>query len=512
MRKSWNSVGLFLGIWLVTRIVFFYWFGSRLIFDEASYLYEIKLLSENAIQVFSQGPVLYYWVLPFFKLSHPIILSKLPILLADLVFLFVIYFSLRKHDEKTAGYASLFYALAPISLFVSYHVTTDVPALLFTFLSIFFFVRFHTYENKKDLAWSGVFLLLGGLTKEMDFFLYLFFPIYLLLWHWKVEKVPKRIIYALLGLIIVTFLIKAGIMAGLWTKNPARLTSMFFLPIKNGGFLNGGILYFIMVFFLFANPIIAVLGYPKIYLFLKNVYNKKVSVRKKDFLSRLRFISAVVVVFLVLFFTYFGATDIRYVYFVVPFIGLFAAEPWSRCSYKLKGALILLALVFQFALVIASEKDSQGFDALGQYIDALPMQVIYTNEPHRTSEHFVPAVVEFKTRKKLVYLPNEEIPKLSGPIVALSYNRSGLSTLDEAFQKQGVVYDKVTFVVSDCERSVYGIGQGVSLPKPSETGFSSFFQQPLRTSPEEALYRYMIYAKRNFCAVPKDQRGWFKSR
>ncbi|MEK6962876.1 MAG: glycosyltransferase family 39 protein [Nanoarchaeota archaeon] len=512
MGRSWKSIWLFLSVWLVTRIAFFYWFGSRLIFDEASYLYEIKSLSENSIHVFSQGPVLYYWVLPFFKLAHSILISKLPILLADLVFLGVIYFALKKHDEKIASCTALLYALAPISLFVSYHLTTEVLALMFTFLSIFFFVRFHAYRSVKDLIGAGIFLLLGGLTKEMDFFLYLFFPIYLILWHWKVEKVHKKVVYALVGLIVITFIVKVGILTGLsWGKNPTRLSSMFFLPFKNGGFLNGGVLYFVMVFFLFVNPITAILGYPKVYSFLKSLFKKKVKVKRGDLLLRLRFISATVVAFLVLFFTYFGANEARYVYFVVPFVALLAAQRFSSLSMKWKVGLVILALASQVWLVVEYEKDSEGFDVLGVYLDALPTDTIYTDNPHRSSEHFVPSILSFKTSKKVVYLDEADLVSLAKkqPIYLLAYHRSGLKSVDDLLSENRIEFDRVTFVVGDYNRYIYVVG--AKLPRMEKIAYQTFFTQPLRTPPEEWLFQYLIYAKRDFCSVPKEMRGWFRA-
>lgn len=482
-------------------------------FDEASYLYEVKSLSQHTLNVFSQGPVLYYLILPAFYISPTIWASKIPLFILDLAFLLVIYQILKRYDRNMAAYAALFYALCPIAVFVANHVGRDVPAMVFTFLSMAFFVRFHAQGRVKDLILTGLFLLLSGLTRETDFLLCIMFLLYLSFWHYKVGKTNWRGLGHLLGVVCTVFLIKSAVMTWFWTQNPTRLSSLVFLIFKNGGFLNAGILYFLVIFFLFVNPVIAILGYPKMYAFLKGKID--FTRNKLNELSRFKLISVIGFLVWFLFVSFLGPNEARYAYYVVPFIIVFAAERFRSCSIKAQVCWVILALVAQIALVHEYEKDSEGFEGLGKYMDALPTDVIYTNEPHRASEHFVPAVVEFKTHKKLVYLPNDEIPKLAareGPVFALSYNRSGVPTLDEALQNQGVAYDKVTFVVSDYGRSVYGIGLGISLPKPAETQFSSFFMQPLRTSPEERLYQFLIRSKREFCATPKVEWGWFKYR
>ena len=470
-------------------------------FDEVNYLYEVKLLSDHTPVFFSQGPVMYYAVLPFFQLFHSVVSMKLSILLLDFIVLVVLFFALKRYDESLANGVSLFYILSPMSVFLSHHVTVDVPALLFIFLSIFFWVRFHDKERSLDLFLCGLFVLLSGLTKETDFFLYAIFLIYLVVWHWKVGRINKRLILSGIGLVVFIFLIKAVIMTWLWDKNPSRMGSIFLLIFNSGSVFKQGLFYYVMTFFLFVNPITALLGYPRIYSFFRQLIKRKSHVQT-NFFFKLSFISGIVIAFLVLFFTFYGVSEARFAYYITPFLGVFAVSYFKGFSGKVKALLVIIALVAQFWLVVQYEKDTEGSSGLASYLDRLPGNTIFTDKPERTSEHFIPSLITFKTQKSVVYLSQEEIAQKAknDSFYVLSYNRTGIPLLEFVLKEKGVQYEVVSFLVADYNREVYALGPNALLEPPIKTRYYTFFTQPLRTPVEEWIFQWLIRTKRSFCS------------
>ena len=112
MNKQSKYILIGILLWLCTHVFFFYYYSDRLMFDEVNYLYEVKLLSDHTPVFFSQGPVMYYAVLPFFQLFHSVVSMKLSILLLDFIVLVVLFFALKRYDESLANGVSLFYILS----------------------------------------------------------------------------------------------------------------------------------------------------------------------------------------------------------------------------------------------------------------------------------------------------------------------------------------------------------------------------------------------------------------
>ncbi len=130
----------------------------------------------------------------------------------------------------------------------------------------------------------------------------------------------------------------------------------------------------------------------------------------------------------------------------------------------------------------------------------------------RPSEHFVPFIFMFKTSKEVRYVQNDEIPKLAlhSPIYLLSYNRSGVPTVDEAFQTHNVTYQRINFFVSNYNRSVYAAGPGAILPVPQQTQFYTIFTQRFRTPLEDKIFRLLMQLKRDFCTRSDNSLRWIK--
>lgn len=104
------------------------------------------------------------WLLyPFLLISKNPIMLRLPAVLATSLIGWVIYLYGRNIDKEKAAYASIAFLVSPLSL-CGILITTDIPVILFSFLSGICVLK--ALEKNDHLGWFA----LGGLSLGLAFF------------------------------------------------------------------------------------------------------------------------------------------------------------------------------------------------------------------------------------------------------------------------------------------------------------------------------------------------------
>jgi len=490
-----KSLLLVLLIWLITRVVFYSVYYTYVDYDEVNYLYSSKHLLEmqEDIQV---GPVVYLLTLPFFQAGLPYTYSKLPFIFVDLALLLALYYICNRKSEKTALYASLFYLMAPMNLRNSYHVQTDMAAFLFFLLAAYFFVRYHTETKNKYLVYSAAMATLSGLTKEIIFCFYIVLLLYLLIQHKFIKRVNLRTFISTLTLIFISAIAVKLILHFLWVKSPDRALFGFLLDfLRTGSILGNGILFIVLTYFMFVNPVSIVLGAQSLKDLIVKIWKKKAPA---DWWFNYKLISILSFGVIALFFA-FHILAPKFAAYLVPLYAIYAAEGFQKYNRKIIALLIGFAICF--TLVIEYEQDSIAVNDLTSIFNTVPGSTIYTDREAVRMR----SLLDLKTNKTMGLTTAQELPLLAKNqmIYAFTAGKDHEEAFDSILNKTGTPYKKINIYVAEMERYVYGIGTEARLPPPPPVHRSQFMQ-PIRTSIEERIFAFLIRLKARYCADP-----WF---
>lgn len=208
---------------LTVKIVLALWLP--LTGDEAYYIMWGKNLDWG---YYDQPPMIGWWTALLLTVSHHILWLRLPAILLSIFVAFGIYSLLKKSEsEERASLTALLYLLAPLHMLFVF-ITTDIPLVFFSFLSIYLFEIGRKKEEPTFFIFSGLFLGLGVLSKYFVAFVPIAYGVYFL-FHSR-----KRMDWLGLGLMCLMTLPFIAIHL-LWNRDHCWINFVFNLSSRTEG-------------------------------------------------------------------------------------------------------------------------------------------------------------------------------------------------------------------------------------------------------------------------------------
>jgi len=131
-----------------------------------SYYINSLFLYPSKDPIWKQSPYSLRNVVEYYGLDYILLITRIPIALVSLLLSFYIYKWAKELYGKKAGlFALLLYAFEPTILAHSSFTTTDIVAVAFMFIAIYYLWRYDNQQTKTRLAIAGVTLGLALLTK-----------------------------------------------------------------------------------------------------------------------------------------------------------------------------------------------------------------------------------------------------------------------------------------------------------------------------------------------------------
>ena len=233
------------------------------------------------------GPVRNEWafgqnLLSSNNIDRLLLWGRLPVMLVSVLLGFYIYKWASEMFSVKAGLLSLFlYAFMPVMIANAQFVTTDLALAAFSFVTFYYLWRFIKFNDKRQLAFSGIFL---GLALGSKFSAIIFLPVIallLLVYAWRRGgelnvKIRRLINFALIGavpafiVLYLVYLMPSDL--GFYIKGLRTIYAdwkpgyQFYL---NGNFSPDSRWYYFLEAFLLKTPIPALIAFAASILFYK---------------------------------------------------------------------------------------------------------------------------------------------------------------------------------------------------------------------------------------------------
>ncbi len=248
----WYAIALVL-ILILTTLPFIFFSSQYIGNDEGSYIYEAKLISEGRIPLkdfISRAPsVIYPYSIVFSIFGYSFIVLKI---LNGAIFFSIgimVYLLVKKYQIKKIAILAMVATLINPAFFLPFTITsTGNLTLLYLLIGIHFIKK----ESQLEHLFSGVFLALSVLGREINL-IFVFFILFYLIFKKDYQKLKNIILGGLIvgGLTIlffgiyIGFLNSIGILTGIskvgmseakipfiYSKNIFKLFLIFIFPIS----------------------------------------------------------------------------------------------------------------------------------------------------------------------------------------------------------------------------------------------------------------------------------------
>lgn len=184
---------------------------------------------------YDHTPVVGWILAALMKLGSAPWLIRLPSVLLFSAIAIGIVRLLRSQDERIAYLIATLYVISPVNI-LGVLITTDIPLIFFSFLSVYFLVKWTRDNRLIDCLWSGLFLGLAFYSKYFAVLLGLGYFVFFALQLSRSRRDGRSAGRVLTGALVVYLLVLPFAAANIyWNYTHCWYNVMFNLVTRNAG-------------------------------------------------------------------------------------------------------------------------------------------------------------------------------------------------------------------------------------------------------------------------------------